>query len=148
MPFFGHKDESQREADSSSARQDEVDRLEALTLAQLAADVMTKGFGPGGPGADHQGTTTVGGPNINAGPTVAAIALEFAPGGSTRGGDDALRQRRYRLIAEGLQAAEHASLIRAQMHTAMNSFDYTLTRHGRAALGGGAVDRAFASASG
>jgi hypothetical protein len=45
-----------------------------------------------------------------------------------------------RIIAEGLQELEHASLVRAQMHTSQNSLDFTTTRLGRAALEQGAVE--------
>jgi hypothetical protein len=143
-PLFGRKqqqEEEQAERSKDSALQAEVDRLESLPLTQLAAEVMTKGFGPAGPGADEDDAVTIGGPNVNAGPTVSAIALEFAPGGDTRGADEHLRLRLHRVMAEGLQVLEHACLVRAQMHTSMNSFDYALTRLGRAALERGAVER-------
>ncbi|MBS1884774.1 MAG: hypothetical protein JSS97_17635, partial [Actinobacteria bacterium] len=61
------------------------------------------------------------------------------PGGSTKGADERTRLRLQRLVAEGVQALEHAALIRSQMHTAMNSFDYTPTRLGRKVLAAGAV---------
>ncbi|MGH9096071.1 MAG: hypothetical protein ACRDWB_01460, partial [Acidimicrobiales bacterium] len=89
-----------------------------------------KGFGPAGQGADKDNTVTVGGPNINAGVTVGAIAPDFVPGDA----DEELRIRRDRLVAEGMQALEHASLVRSQLHTAMGGLDYTATRLGRAVL--------------
>jgi hypothetical protein len=137
-PLFGHKDD---EDAGSAALQTEVDRIDSLSLPALATEVMTKGFGPGGPGSDPDYTVTVGGPNINAGATISAIATELAPGGSTDGADEVLRQRLYRLVAEGVQVLEHASLIRAQLHTAMGSLDYALTRLGRTALERGELDR-------
>ncbi len=45
------------------------------------------------------------------------------------------------LVTEAIQALEHASPIPTQMHTAMNGLDYALTRLGRTALEGGAVER-------
>jgi hypothetical protein len=45
------------------------------------------------------------------------------------------------LVAEGVQALEHASLVRAQVHTAMGALDYTVTRAGRAALESNSVAR-------
>ncbi|HEX3841778.1 MAG TPA: hypothetical protein VHU85_13375 [Acidimicrobiales bacterium] len=128
-PLFGHGDGNQDQTDKD-ALQAEVDRLDSLPLPELAAEVMAKGFGPGGQGADKDGTVTVGGPNINAGVTVAALAADFVPGAA----DEGLRVRRDRLVAEGFQALEHAALVRAQLHTAMGSLDYTVTRTGRAAL--------------
>jgi hypothetical protein len=81
---------------------------------------MTRGFGPGSPSADD-GTVTVGQENIKAGPTADGIAGEFA---TDRGftfplpspEDLELRERIVRLVAEGIQELEHASLVRAQMH--------------------------------
>jgi hypothetical protein len=144
-PLFGHKEQQgAEELSGENSLETEIDRLESLPLMQLAAEVMNKGFGAGGPGAKED-EVTIGGPNIGAGPTVSAIVLEFAPGGDTRGADDRVRQHLYQLVAEGLQALEHAGLIRAQMHTSMNSFDYALTRLGRAALADGAVERALRS---
>jgi len=48
------------------------DRLEALSMSQLAAEVMARTFGPEGPGADRK--VTVDGAPVGAGPTVGAIA--------------------------------------------------------------------------
>lgn len=49
---------------------------------------------------------------------------------------------------QGIQALEHAGLIRTQMHTAMNSFDFALTRSGMAALQSGDVERVLSGVSG
>jgi hypothetical protein len=145
-PLFGHKDETGDEQPDANALAGEVDRLEALTLAELAVEVMNKGFGPGGPGADEAETVTTGGPNINAGATVAQISAEFMPGGSSHGADASVVLRLNRLVAEGLQSLEHASLIRAQLHTAMGGLDFALTRLGRAALRNGSVASALQKA--
>src|SRR5579859_7704904 len=138
-PLFGHRDENQTR-DNVAALQAETERLDALSLPALAAEVMTKGFGPGGPGADDDNAISVQGPNISAGPTIADLALEFAPAGNTKGADDATRLRLQRLVAEGIQVLEHAGLIRTQMHTEMNGFDFALTRRGRDALQSGDVE--------
>jgi hypothetical protein len=131
-PLFSRNDDNHADKDALQA---EVDRLDSLPLPELAAEVMTKGFGPGGQEADKDNTVTVGGPNINAGVTVGAIAPDFVPGDA----DEELRIRRDRLVAEGMQALEHASLVRGQLHTAMGGLDYTVTRLGRAALEGNSV---------
>jgi hypothetical protein len=151
--MFGHKDEEKQEKNEQWRRalQAELDRLNSLPLAQLAAEVMTKGFGPGGPGADDE-DVTVGQANINAGPSAAQIAGEFvASRGFTFPAPSAedlkLQERIARLVAEGLQELEHASLVRAQMHTAMGSLDYATTRCGRAALERGEVEGILAAAS-
>lgn len=143
-PLFGHKDDDDAQAsDKLTALTAEIDRLEALSLPALAAEVMAKGFGPGAPGADENNAISVEGPNISAGPTTVDVALEFAPGGDTKGADDATRLRLHRVVAEGLQLLDHAGLIRTQMHTAMNGFDFAPTRKGRAALQSGDVERAL-----
>lgn len=84
---------------------------------------------------------------MSRGTTVGAIATEFSPDGTTRGADERVRLRLQRLVAEGVQALEHASLVRAQMHTAMGSLDYALTRLGRTALERGAVERVLGGGS-
>jgi hypothetical protein len=136
-PLFGHKDDDPAD---DGAFQAEVDRLASLPLPQLASEVMTKGFGPGAPGDDPNDTVTVGGPNINAGTTIADVVGVLVEGFSTKGADQ-LVQRLRRLVAEALQALEHASLIRVQLHTEMGALDFAITRLGRAAVEQGAVDR-------
>ncbi len=55
-PLFGHHDDDNEQAQNVAALQAEVQRLDSLSLEQLASEVMRKGFGPGGPGADEQDT--------------------------------------------------------------------------------------------
>lgn len=123
------------------AARTELGRLGALPLADLATEVMTRGFGPGAPGADDQ-AITVGQQNANAGPTAMDISYQFVPDDEYPGSapeDTALRQQLARLVAEGLQQLEHASLVRCQLHTQMGSLDWTATRLGRAAIERGEV---------
>jgi hypothetical protein len=136
MALFGRGAERRAEVDALEA---EVDRLDRLPLPALAAEVMGKAFGPGAEWEDPEEESTVGGAADGAGATVERIAVEMAPGGSTRGVDDPLRLRLQRLVAEGVQALEHAALVRPQMHSAMGGLDYTPTRLGRKALAAGAV---------
>ena len=125
------------------ATQVAYERLNALPLIELAAEVMIKGFGPGGPGADDD-AITLGQANIHAGSTAQIISLELAP---DRGftfplptpEDHKLREQIAKLVAEGLQELEHASLVRCQMHTGMGNLDWAATRRGRAALERGEV---------
>jgi hypothetical protein len=145
MGMFGNKDEDKKyklEQWQHAMRQ-EIARLDALPLADVAAEVMNRGFGPGGPGADDD-AISAGGRNVNAGPTAADIALRFVPDrGFTfpipTAGELKLRRHLARLVAEGLQQLEHASLVRCQMHSEMGIFDWSATRHGRAALQRGNV---------
>jgi hypothetical protein len=136
MALFGGKGEQSAEAGELDA---EIERLDQLPLPALAAEVMAKAFGPGAEWEDPEEEVTIGGPNIGAGATVGGIATEMAPGGSTKGADERARLRLQRLVAEAVQALEHAALVRPQMHTAMNSLDYTPTRLGRKVLAAGAV---------
>jgi hypothetical protein len=136
MALFGGRDERSVEDDALEA---EIERLDRLPVAHLAATVMAKAFGPGAEWEDPEEEVTIGGPNVGAGATVAGIATEMAPGGSTKGAEERSRLRLQRLVAEGVQALEHAALVRPQMHTAMNSLDYTPTRLGRKVLAAGAV---------
>jgi hypothetical protein len=121
----------------------EIARLDALPPADLAAEVMIRGFGPGGPGADDD-AISLGQANIDSGPTAPKISFLFVPDrGFTfpipTAGELKLRQQLAKLVAEGLQQLEHASLVRCQMHSEMGNFDWTATRYGRAALQRGDV---------
>jgi hypothetical protein len=152
-PLFGRREDDQTASSASAdsgegALSQEVARLDGLSLAALATEVMTKGFGPGAPGEDPDNTVTIGGPNINSGVTVGQIAGEFVAEGAARQASDATRLRLHRLIAEGVQALEHAGLIRTQMHTSMGSLDYALTRLGRSALERGEVERVVGGETG
>lgn len=142
MGLFGNKDEDKAVAAEDLQR--ETTRLEGLSLASLAAEVMSKGFGPGAPGADEGETVTIGGPNIGAGVGLGRIAAQISAARDSNGADEAAVLRFDKLVAEGIQELEHASLIRTQIHTASNSFDYALTRRGREALAQGSVERLLA----
>jgi hypothetical protein len=145
--MFGHDndDKQQRTEQWRLAMQAELGRLSAMPMEELAIEVMIRGFGPGGPGADDD-AISLGQANIGAGPTAGDISPRFVP---DRGfsfpvptpEDVQLRDRMTMLVAEGLQELEHASLVRCQVHTAMGTFDWAATRRGRAALQRGAVEQ-------
>lgn len=144
--MFGHEndDKQQRTEQWRLAMQAELSRLSALPVEELAVEVMIRGFGPGGPGADDA-AISLGQANVGAGPTAGDISLRFVP---DRGfafpvpapEDVQLRDLMTRLVAEGLQELEHASLVRCQVHTSMGTFDWAATRRGRAALERGTVE--------
>ena len=71
-------DKQQRLVQWRQAVQAEFDRLNAPAPSDLAIEVFTKGFGPGGPGADDS-NVTVGQANINAGPTASDLAAVLVP---------------------------------------------------------------------
>jgi hypothetical protein len=126
-----------------SAMQAEYERLYAMPLPDLAAEVMARGFGPGGPGYDDA-AITVGYAQSGAGPTAHHIAEKFEPqfsfGWDERQAEDRnLDEQIERLVAEGLQILEHASLVRCQLHHEMSTFDWTATRYGRAMLEQGQI---------
>jgi hypothetical protein len=132
-PMFGHKDDDEQAGGKQvraeqwrQAAQAEVARLSALPLAELAAEVMAQGFGPGSRGSDDD-AITAGQANAGAGPTADGISYRFVP---DRGfssplpapEDYQLREQAVRLVAEGLQQLEHASLVRFQLHTSMGTW--------------------------
>ncbi|HEX3737471.1 MAG TPA: hypothetical protein VHV53_07995 [Solirubrobacterales bacterium] len=136
MALFGSRGERSEQAGQLDA---EVERLDRLPLPALAAEVMATAFGPGAEWEDPEEEVTVAGPGAGAGATVAAIATVMAPGGSTKDANEPARLRLHRLVAEGVQALEHAALVRPQLHTAIDGPDYTPTRLGRKVLAAGAV---------
>jgi hypothetical protein len=152
MSHLGHHQQRQQEhiwhqqelAQWRQAAQAEYQRLYALPLADLAAEVMTRGFGPGGPGYDDD-RYTVAHESLNRGPTILDISYRFVPDVDVdyRDGwgpeDKILREQVNKLVAEGLQQLEHASLVRCQIHHEMGTFDWAATRWGRTALDRGEV---------
>ena len=128
-PLSGSKNDDQARA---AAAQAEVDRLSSLPLPQLAAEVMTRGFGPDGPAEDGL-------------PSVSMIVDTFVPGLAHL--DDASHQRMEEVVGEGVQVLEHASLVRSTVWGGEGGLYYTATRLGRAALAGNAVNRIIAGGS-
>jgi hypothetical protein len=161
MSPFGHRHEGEQEQDKLSqlrqwqaAVEAEFERLNALSLTDLAAEVMIKGFGPGGQDRDDD-AITVGQQNRGAGPTVTEISSYLQP---ERGFDwipnsqefelvELTLDRITKIVAEGLQELEHASLVRCQLHTEMGYLDWAVTRRGRAALERGDVASVLQAAS-
>jgi len=122
--FFG--DGEKRQADNE-ALQAEVARIGALPVKQLAVEVMTKGFGPGGPAAG----------GVLARPS--DIAGAFIPTESSHDLDQSQLDTLYQIAVEGLQALEHAGLVRFQLIIDAGTNDnynlnYTATRLGTTAL--------------
>ena len=112
----------------------EVQRLGTLTLHQLGAEVMAKGFGPGGPG--DGGYTDM-----------ADIAGAFTQPYQGRDYDQAADEQLCEMVAEGIQVLEHACLVRPVFHgqggdhSVHYDLGWSATRLGRAALERGAVER-------
>jgi hypothetical protein len=143
-PMFGHADGKQQVSPDHwrQTLEAEIDRLDSLPVAELAAEVMMTAFAAADP---EDGYITVGGGNAHAGPSVYHIIsrLMDARGISFPDSpmkDQKLQERALRLVAEGLQELEHASLVRAQLHSPpQGGPDWVITRRGRAALDRGQV---------
>jgi hypothetical protein len=124
-PLFGNKDQPQ--SDITATLHEGIDRLNALTLPQLAAEVMNTGFGPTCPDADGL-------------PTVTMIAGVLVPGAERSTDTDAFEHLKD-LTAEGVQVLEHASLVRFAVYSSEGGKFFKLTRLGRSALDNKTVGR-------
>ncbi len=123
-PLFGSKDTKHDDRPGDAEALAEAQRLAALPLPQLAAEVMDKGFNPG-PASDGL-------------PTVRMIAEDIAPGLAGREPD--AFQSLYDIVGEGMQLLEHACLIRYTVWSSQGGVFFTATRLGRAALAQGKVE--------
>jgi hypothetical protein len=116
---------AERTEAANAAFRAEVERLEALPMAQLAAEVMVRVFGPG----------TSGHPYLNSG-----IVGIFTPKDAYGKDINDLKRRLHHVLVEGLQVLEHQSLI-CIYHR--DDISYAPTRRGQAALEAGAVEQAL-----
>lgn len=126
--FGGSSEEKQRDNDALAA---EVMRLDALPYEALAREVLTKGFGHGGPGADWP---------------VAFYEIKNALNPTDRifGMDDALLADFDTLVHEGLHMLYRAGLAQWVFSGGdTSSMRWSLTRAGRRALEQGTVDVAL-----
>lgn len=131
MPLFGGGEKRQEDDDALRA---EIDRIAALTLQQLAAEAMTKGFGAGAPGA--------GGAAVRP----SDVSGTFIPADSSHGLDQGMLVELADIVVEGVQVLEHACLVRIVVSGSggvYNSYVVT-TRLGRVALEQNAVERVIA----
>jgi hypothetical protein len=141
--MFGSKDKRADARDGKQAAiaalRAEVERLEALPMARLAAEVMARGFGPGGYLPDF----------VRREPYAVAVAyvrdiVKVLEGGAR---DADLYQRLRQMVGEGLQVLEHASLIWAGSASDGYGVGYAPTRRGWAALAADAVEQALRGVS-
>jgi hypothetical protein len=122
---------------SSSELASEIARLSALSIAQLASEIMTKGFTadyePGGSICEADGL----------------VNLFCRPSRPPKHHDVVLTgQLELRdLIAEGLQALDNAGLIRLEGRYSGEFYGvgYVTTRRGRSALASNAVEQALSN---
>ncbi len=144
--MFGSKEDKERDKQGATAAVvSEADRLEALPMIELAAEVMKAAFGPGGPGAGDDNTVTVGGTvTVSGAPLGRGLLLNQIAGAFDREGSDMTQSRRLqRLVAEGVQLLENAALVRPVVGGPAGggaNFSYALTRLGRRGLQHDAVE--------
>ncbi|HWH20027.1 MAG TPA: hypothetical protein VN671_05810 [Solirubrobacterales bacterium] len=144
MALFGHRDDEAAGGDIPSAAA-EISRLEALPLADLAAEVMERGFGPDGPGAPGR-PGTIEAPELSA-PRVRLNEVAGAVTPAYAASNDATDQLRIaNLVAEAVQALELAALIRVDWRGGTENVQ--ATRRGRAARSAGEVKDLVARALG
>lgn len=136
--------DGKQQGDSEQWRQAlayEIGRLGSLPLAELAAEIMIVAFAQADP---EEFTVAGGGPRTPPSALHITARLMEARGLSfpvtTPMKDKELQGRAARLVAEGLQELEHASMVRVQVHDPpVGGIDYVITRRGRAALDRGQV---------
>ena len=126
-PLFGNREEKAAKAAASNA---EVDRLLALSVPDLATEIM-RAFGADGP----RGYGPNGGINVL---QIIAFMMRSSPGA------DKAATRLREPIQEGVQALEHASLI-LRSGTVGGGGWYNATRLGESALADGSVRQHLAS---
>ena len=125
-----------------AAMQAEIDRVTALPLPRLAAEVMSKGFGPDGPGGPGQpGTLEAPTGNPASRTTVGSIGTRFTAAYQARAVSWDMQAALNQILAEGLQLLELAALVRAESHANVSGLCYVATRRGRTALAAGEVER-------
>jgi hypothetical protein len=134
MGLFGKNEEKDAE---NAAMVAELGRLEALSLEQLAEEILLRGYGPGCPG-ERRGYA-------RAAVRVQTLADLFQPARSVFGIDESVRSAFPVLISEGIQVLEHAGwvvlVVQGGDHA---SAGYAITRAGNAALAGGQPGRELA----
>jgi hypothetical protein len=133
MPHFAHKDNGSP-AIAAQRLQAETERLEALALPQLAAEVMRAAF------------TTDYPPDPSPLPASEWILVPGDMKDTLAAVPPELSARLRDLAAEGIQVLEHKRLVRVEAHHAGTSFThgYLTTRLGRQALADDTLDRILA----
>jgi len=127
MGLFGNKHDKHDGHGDEEAARTEADRLTALPVPRLAAEILPA-FGPGGPGEDGKETGTF---------QVAMYLMAKFPGGNQ------FVKELYGPIGEGIQALENAGLVERRVRNVGGSVVH-VTRLGREALETGSADRHLA----
>jgi hypothetical protein len=96
--FGGGSDKGSTKDDRDGALNREVARLDGLPLSVVAQEVLTRGFGPGGPGS---GKAT----------HVYALTDALVPSGRSLRTDPAVYDSLARIVAEAVQVLEHEGFV-------------------------------------
>jgi hypothetical protein len=136
MAPFGWHNEAKQGAWRLAA-QTEVARLDSLSVAPLATEVMGRAFGAAEPAGEAPGQTQVS----------LAVLLCPDPPMVPKGEDRQLMERFGPLASSSLQELEHASLISQSQGKTSNLIFYTPTSRGVAALERGEVATILAATS-
>jgi hypothetical protein len=138
-PFFGNKEDAPTSgaSDDAATMNAEIARLDGLSLADLAAEAMNRGFGPDGPGGPGKPGTIESPETSSERLVVLDIARTFTPAFAGKGVTQIQMQQFATLVAEGLQVLENASLIRVTWRGGMEH--YMATRRGRRAVENGSL---------
>ena len=147
-PFGRNKDDNQDDA-ADPKLDAEVARLQGLSLAQLAAEVMAKGFtaqyDPTADGTDAAGLADAfyPRPDFKLSDTTVHAQERQACEASTPGTPEYQLLVLADLVAEGVQMLEHTALVCQKTNYDGQVFNagYITTRLGRTALERNAVDR-------
>lgn len=130
MGLFGKSDDKQRDNEALAA---EVARLDALPYEALAAEVLQRGFGPGGPGADGNAAQSH------------ELQAALNPTDRIFGMDANLENALTDLVYEGLHMLYRAGLVRWSFSGGDHaSLSWEVSRAGRRAMEQGSVDAALA----
>jgi hypothetical protein len=135
FPFRRNKGEQLQEW--RLAAQTELARLQSLAVSQLAAEVMSRGFGEAESAGDNSSHTQVS----------IAVLLCPDPPMVAKGEDRQLMERFGPLASESLQELEHAALVGQRQGKTSDLMFYSPTSSGLAALGRGEVDTILAARS-
>ena len=129
MGLFGSADDKQRDNDALAA---EVVRLDGLPFEALAAEVFTRGFAAGAPGAEGHAA-------------IYQLVEALSPIDRVFGVDATLTEQLADLVQEGLHLLYRAGLVQWEFSGGDHaSMDWGPTRAGRRALEQGTVAVALA----
>jgi hypothetical protein len=146
---FGHKDKDQSAENETAALQAAVDRLNAMPLASLAADIVARAY-TGTPGSDEDEPPWVD--PFGRGPSAYDVTnWLYLPHELELDTGQPLGRTLYGLVSEALQMLEHASIVRCHLSFGFQGrladahLTYVITRYGISVRDAGTVERSLTS---